>query len=1070
MALSATRAHTGPPPPGSQSGQPGPGPFSARHHGRSSDRGRARRGPWMAGRGPSRQELIRRRRSSGFIGRQGQVAAFRDAMRRPPDEGTQFLFHVRGPAGVGKSTLVRQLETIAREGQAVTAYVDESVADPIEAMEVVSGQFAQQGAPLKAFDKLLATYRQRRHEADAGMGAAAADPASGGAPAPSPSSVVASQLGLVGLGMIPGVGAFTGAVDPNQVAAGADRVRALLSTRLRHHGDVELILSPLDVLTPVFLEELSEAARRHPWIVLFFDTYERTGPMLDTWLRDIIVTDRHGELPANVLVTLAGQSRLAAHCWGDWHDLVTDWPLEVFTDTEARALLTGKGVTDERVVEVILRLSERLPVLVSTLAETQPGSVEEIGDPSGTAVERFLKWETDPARRAAALVCAFPQQLDEDVYRAAVEEEAAELFGWLRSMPFVTDRSGHCRYHEVVRSAMLRLQRRQSPTRWQQLHTRLADAFSRRRDRLEEAPAPPDGWWQDETWRGHRLQETYHRLCADPRGALPDALRELLDAYDHGLTTLRRWADTLDQAARDTESEDLTDWGERLRTALEQPEPGIAVLTLLLAGSRLDTAGRCVAFTLRGRDHRNAERYPEALADYAQALALDTGAARAHYGRGRTHELTERFEEAAEDYTRAIELDPDAQSLVNRGACHFNLGRTEEAMADLDRAIVLAPDSYEAYVYRGALHRDTGRFAEARADFDRAIAAEPDSTWALVIRAFFLIATKRYEEALSDLDRAVELAPEDVWGHRLRGECHWHQDRYEEAVADYTRALELEPDHPRALAGRGSAFRLMGRYGEALADLSRAIELSPDDAWTLAERGVTYQLTDRYEEALSDLDLAIRLKPEVWWALYQRGLTHERLGRYAEALADHTRAAELEPDEPWAFGDRGDVHRKTGQYEEALTDYLRADELRPDNAEELTRCGLARRLLGRFDQALADLTRALALQPDDVWAHYETAVVLRALGRADHEGHLERVVELLTEPEDAEDFGCLVLAHCVWARWDEAERYLLRFLDLDPPRGTVHEMLMALCGLLPLLGSAQPRLLGFCQVVENRLA
>ncbi|MGW0899827.1 AAA family ATPase, partial [Streptomyces goshikiensis] len=222
----------------------------------------------MAGRGPSRQELIRRRRSNGFIGRQGQVAGFREALKQPLDEAAQFLFHVRGPAGVGKSTLVRQLETIAREGQAVTACVDEAAADAVEAMEAISAHLAQQGAPLKAFDKLLTTYRQRRHEADAGVAVAAAgtDPAAGGAPAPSPSSVIASQLGLVGLGMIPGVGAFTGAVDPHQIAAGADRVKALLSTRLRTHGDVELVLSPLDALTPVFLEELSDVARRHPWV------------------------------------------------------------------------------------------------------------------------------------------------------------------------------------------------------------------------------------------------------------------------------------------------------------------------------------------------------------------------------------------------------------------------------------------------------------------------------------------------------------------------------------------------------------------------------------------------------------------------------------------------------------------------------------------------------------------------------------------------------------------------------------------------------------------------------------
>lgn len=210
-----------------------------------------RKGSRVAVRGSSRQELIRRWRQGGFIGRQGELSAFKEALTRSPEETPQFLFNIHGPAGVGKSTLLRQLESSARESGALSAYMDESVADAIEVMEAISTQFAQQGVALKSFDKLLATYRQRRHEADAG--AAGVDSATGemtgipqisGGQDPSVSSVIVSQLSLAGLGMIPGVGAFTGAVDPNQVAAGADRIKAILSARLRSHEDVQLVLSP----------------------------------------------------------------------------------------------------------------------------------------------------------------------------------------------------------------------------------------------------------------------------------------------------------------------------------------------------------------------------------------------------------------------------------------------------------------------------------------------------------------------------------------------------------------------------------------------------------------------------------------------------------------------------------------------------------------------------------------------------------------------------------------------------------------------------------------------------------
>ncbi|MCX4780934.1 tetratricopeptide repeat protein [Streptomyces sp. NBC_01264] len=1035
----------------------------------------------MAGRGPSRQELIRRRRSVGFIGRQGEVSAFREALRQPPEEAAQFLFHVRGPGGVGKSTLVRHLDSIAREAGAVTAYVDESVADVIETMEAVSAQFAQRGLAMKAFDKLLATYRQRRHEADAGLLTATTGPdaAITTAPPPSPSSVIASQLGLVGLGMIPGAGALTGAVDPNQVAIAADRVKALLSTRLRNHGDVELVLSPLDALTPVFLEELAEVARKHPWIVLFFDTYERTGPMLDTWLRDVLGSERYGEFPANVLVTLAGQSKLAARTWQDWHDLVTDWPLEVFTEPEARLLLTGKGITDERVVEVILRLSGRLPVLVSTLAETQPGSLEEleeIGDPSGTAVERFLKWVPDPAGRAAALACAFPQELDEDVYRAAVEEEAAELFGWLRSMPFVTDRSGHCRYHEVVRGAMLRLQRRQSPIRWEQLHTRLADAFRLRRERLEEAPAPSEGWWSDETWRGHRLQEAYHRLCADPRTALPPLLRDLVDAYDHGITTLHRWTATLTAAARDTDSPALTRWSEDLRAALDQPAPGTAALTLLLTRAGLDHEGRATTLILRGRDHRVAEDYVQAVADYTQALALDPGAVRAHLGRALTHLLTSSDDEAIADYTRVIEVDPGhASSLIDRGMLYRWADRYEESLADLNRAVETVPDDQWALAERGATYHAMARYEEALADFARALAAQPaHETLTLVRRADTFEAMGRHEEALDDFRSAIELSPDYGWAYFGRAHTLRDLGRYEEALADFTRAVELSPDDASTVAGRADTCRAVGRYEEALVDYTRAIELDPGYGWAFTGRADTALSLRRYDEALADCGHAIAHDPNAPWAFYLRATAWIGLGRFDRACTDFDQVHALTPDDSWVFRRRGDCRIMLGTYEQALTDYSRAVELRPGDASTLTARGATHRLLGHYDAASADLARASELDPDDGWTHYESAVVMTALQHPDRDHHLTRAVELLNSPaageRSASEVGDLLLVHCLWLRWEQAERYLAEFLDAAPPPGQVREFAVALRSLVPVVPSAEPRIEVFCQLLEEQLA
>ncbi|MCZ0988674.1 hypothetical protein O1M54_28610 [Streptomyces diastatochromogenes] len=156
-------------------------------------------------------------------------------------------------------------------------------------------------------------------------------------------------------------------------------MKARLSARFRNQEDVQLVLAPERVLTPRLLDELSDITSSVPWLVLFFDTYERTGPYLDGWLHELMTTDRYGALPADVIVVTAGQRPFDTARWGGFADFMTDVPLGPFTEAEARGLLADRGVVAEPVVEEVLRLSGGLPVLVSTLAEARPADPDDVG-------------------------------------------------------------------------------------------------------------------------------------------------------------------------------------------------------------------------------------------------------------------------------------------------------------------------------------------------------------------------------------------------------------------------------------------------------------------------------------------------------------------------------------------------------------------------------------------------------------------------------------------------------------------------------------------------------------------
>ncbi|MEU0064025.1 ATP-binding protein, partial [Streptomyces albidoflavus] len=367
---------------------------------------------------PSLQDLIRRRRQGAFVGREQEIELFaRNLDGAPSDPTHRFLFHVYGVGGVGKSTLVREWERLAVGRGALTAYVDDSVHSVPEVMAVVAEQFARQGRPLKALEKRLEAHRRRVHEALAASGA----DAGGGDGAEEGGSAVSSAVvraGLVGVGMVPGVGAFAPVVDGERLARGADRFAASLSARFRDQDDVRLVLDPLPALSPVLLAELGRVAEEVPWTALFFDTYENTAPFLDAWLRDLTTTDRYGQAPGNLVLTLAGRNRPDRSLWGGQTDLVAHLPLEPLTENETGRLLDARGIHDEDARRAVWEGSAGLPVLVTTLAD-HPGDTVLAG---ATAVDRFLGRDAPPGQREAALACALPRTLDEDVCAAATEE------------------------------------------------------------------------------------------------------------------------------------------------------------------------------------------------------------------------------------------------------------------------------------------------------------------------------------------------------------------------------------------------------------------------------------------------------------------------------------------------------------------------------------------------------------------------------------------------------------------------------------------------------------------------
>jgi tetratricopeptide (TPR) repeat protein len=526
-------------------------------------------------------------------------------------------------------------------------------------------------------------------------------------------------------------------------------------------------------------------------VALFFDTFERTAPFLNQWLRDLYA-GRYGDLPGELITTISGQFPLNPNLWGDYLPVIADFSLQPFSEAEARQFLASKNITDEPTIDVILTLSGRLPMWLATLAEARPEDAADIGDPAGDAVERFLKWEDDPNRRAVAVTAALPRTINQDVLGVITNiDKSRELFAWLCGRPFVTRQAESWTYHEVVRAAMLRLQRAQSPRQWRENHNLLARANAQWASEHAEGAKQT---WSNADWVAYTIDETYHLLCADPVSNLPQALAAAVRAAESSIGRARQWAEILSDAGRDADRPVLQGWGQRLLDGIKDTDL-TGYLTCLINEASLEVVPLVIALRQRGVCYVLAERYEEAIADFTRAIELDPKCLLAIGRRGEIYRQTGSYEEAFADFNRVIDLDAnDARGYTSRGQTYQATGRHDEAIADFTRAIELDPDLDWAIAHRGESYRLLGRYEEALADFTRAVELDPDFAWAIGSRGQVNQAMRRHDEAIADFTRAIELDPDYAWAIGSRGQVHQAMRRHDEAIADFTRAIELDPD------------------------------------------------------------------------------------------------------------------------------------------------------------------------------------------------------------------------------------------------------------------------------------
>jgi protein O-mannosyl-transferase len=199
-----------------------------------------------------------------------------------------------------------------------------------------------------------------------------------------------------------------------------------------------------------------------------------------------------------------------------------------------------------------------------------------------------------------------------------------------------------------------------------------------------------------------------------------------------------------------------------------------------------------IPFNNRGVARKRSGDRAGALADFNQAIALNSSDPNPWLNRADLHFDAGEFDAAMPDYNKALEVDPkNAKAYANRGASYGAQNKFDLALADLNRAIELDPMLADAFGNRALLYYHTKRFAEELADIDKYLRLRPDDADIINMRASTLIDLNRLPEAESEFDRAIRISPDTGAFYLNRSHLYQRTGRNRQALDDAQRAQSL---------------------------------------------------------------------------------------------------------------------------------------------------------------------------------------------------------------------------------------------------------------------------------------
>lgn len=394
---------------------------------------------------------------------------------------------------------------------------------------------------------------------------------------------------------------------------------------------------------------------------------------------------------------------------------------------------------------------------------------------------------------------------------------------------------------------------------------------------------------------------------------------------------------------------------------------------------------------------------------------------------------------AAEYFLKEVDEHPDnGYAYAHLAAVYCRANQYGTALSVVKLALQHIPSEdkqYRAYAYLARAHAylQLADTTLALSDFEQAIQNVPEESQLYEKRAQLYYEQGNYTLSDADYQRMIDLDESDEMGYMGLGRNAQVQGHYEEAIRRYSYVNKLYPNYDQPYAFRSDCYIALKQYDKALDDVISALDLDhgdkaftnllelADSAFTLTvnklkvqklknpeahylayDLGVIYERAKHYREAIPYYEESFALDYDAADA-FRLAVCYERIGLYEKGLQYCEQAISLDDQEDRYFYLKAVLLDNVGRSEEAILVMNEYIARVPDHADAFYTRGWFEEQTGKSQAAIDDFTTCITLDPSNAYVYLNRGVICMRMGeRARAEEDFRRVIELETEPENAE--------------------------------------------------------------------